>query len=437
MSKRIFVRIISFFTALMLILCGFLIKLFSELRFFKDRVKYTYSQSLGELEESIDNISLNLQKAEYVTTEKQMSEISSLLFEESKSAKASFARFPSSDKQAEKLNKFLSQVGNYAVYLSGKMSVGEKPDEAEYQNLESLRKTADKVSENIKNAHSSYETNGQINIELDNLKLSDDNFLFSDMEDELSDYPTLIYDGPYSDYISLKKSPMLQSSKDISQEQAAKKLSELFNISTDKIKFESYEAGTIAAYQFTFADASAAVTQKGGYLSYYRKYTKEQKAVYTAEQARNKAAEIISSITNENFIPTYHFTDKGVCVINFACKSGGAICYADLIKVGIDLHSGDMVLYESRGYLTNHTNRETVKPKYTVDKAKEVLSKKLTVKSSALAIIPTSGGYEKLCWEFVCQTNQKHNVIVYINAENLREEQIFIVLDTLGGTLVK
>ena len=68
------------------------------------------------------------------------------------------------------------------------------------------------------------------------------------------------------------------------------------------------------------------------------------------------------------------------------------------------------------------------------DKAKEVLNKKLEIKSEGLAFIPTEYKTEILCWEF------KGNVagtdfLVYINAETGKEEDILTIVNTPNGTL--
>ena len=64
----------------------------------------------------------------------------------------------------------------------------------------------------------------------------------------------------------------------------------------------------------------------------------------------------------------------------------------------------------------------------------ETLNRKLKVESGKLAIIPTEYQTEILCYEFKGKVNDK-NYIVYINAENGREEDILLVVDTGNGTL--
>ena len=69
-----------------------------------------------------------------------------------------------------------------------------------------------------------------------------------------------------------------------------------------------------------------------------------------------------------------------------------------------------------------------------MEEAKKTLNKKLKVESEKLVIIPTEYQTEILCYEFKGKVNDK-NYIVYINAENGREEDILLIVDTGNGTL--
>ena len=73
----------------------------------------------------------------------------------------------------------------------------------------------------------------------------------------------------------------------------------------------------------------------------------------------------------------------------------------------------------------------------TIEEAAEVISSDLTVEQSAIALIPTSGGSEVRCYEFLCKNAKGNELLIYINTKTLESEQIFTLLKTDGGTLVK
>ena len=62
------------------------------------------------------------------------------------------------------------------------------------------------------------------------------------------------------------------------------------------------------------------------------------------------------------------------------------------------------------------------------------LNTKLDIKSENLAIIPTEWKTEVLCWEFK-GTVDNTDFLVYINAQNGKEEDILVIVDTPNGTL--
>ncbi len=61
----------------------------------------------------------------------------------------------------------------------------------------------------------------------------------------------------------------------------------------------------------------------------------------------------------------------------------------------------------------------------------------LEVEKTSITLIPTDGGGEVRCYEFLCRSESGGEILVYINTSTLEEEQIYILLKTDGGTLVK
>jgi hypothetical protein len=66
--------------------------------------------------------------------------------------------------------------------------------------------------------------------------------------------------------------------------------------------------------------------------------------------------------------------------------------------------------------------------------AKKKLNPKLEILSEGMAIIPTDWQTELTTYEFKGKVDEK-NFIVYINVENGKEEKVFMIIDTPGGTL--
>ena len=83
----------------------------------------------------------------------------------------------------------------------------------------------------------------------------------------------------------------------------------------------------------------------------------------------------------------------------------------------------------------NHSVRKLPDVAITEEEARSILSKRLTVQSHGMAIIPTEGLSETLCHEFMCQGGGDEQVLVYVNVQTGMEEQILIVIKDEMGIL--
>ena len=134
--------------------------------------------------------------------------------------------------------------------------------------------------------------------------------------------------------------------------------------------------------------------------------------------------------------PSYSMEQDGVLSVNFAPVENGIYCYPDLVKVSVALDTGDIVGFESAGYLTHHGHRDLPSPAVDAQTAQALVDDSLTVLSHQLALIPTGGEYEVLCHEFKCQAQDGSHVLIYVNAQTGKQQHILLLLEDESGTLV-
>jgi len=134
---------------------------------------------------------------------------------------------------------------------------------------------------------------------------------------------------------------------------------------------------------------------------------------------------------------SYYEIDDGIITINFAYEQDNVLCYTDLIKIAVSMENGDIVSYDARGFWVNHQERNLAQPAISVEQAREVLSPQLTVENSRLALIPTGGKNEALCWEFRCEGTAGDSVLVYVNAATGTEQEILLLIEDENGVLTK
>ncbi len=441
LGKRNTVRIISFSVAVILSVITLTFVTTEKINDYQTQVGYTYSMNLDELDGSLYNISVALQKSLYASSATQLSTLAVELCTESTVAKNALSQLPYSGEELAGVNKFLSQVGDYTLYLSRKVIQGGKIEDDDRENLHKLSQTAQSVSSSVNAVRAEYDKEGVWDPELmvgvgqsveggfaENL---------TGLEELLADYPTLQYDGPFSDHMLKNEMKMLQGAEELTSDEALKKAGEILERDVSNFEKESDTEGNVPCYNFTDGEMSFSVTKQGGYIIYMRKFRETGEQTLTYEQAVEKAEQYLEKHSNQSFVSTYYFADEGVCTVNFAFKEGATVCYPDLIKVGVALDDGEIVLLEAGGYLANHHTRTIKTPKYSVNEARERLSKALKINDVNRCIIPTDGNAEKHCYEFRCVGIDGEELLVYVNTQNLEEERILLLLKTDGGTLTK
>lgn len=442
LTRRCLVRIISYALAFCLVFGGSIV--YNSVRFKKvqRQLIYRYQSAMEDLSSEMENMSLTLGKAVYTGTPSGLSALTSELILQAGTASAALSALPTNHQELEKISKFLSQVSDYTLTLSRKSINGGDVSVEERSNLKKLANTAKKLSVSLDEAKTLY-NNGQSWQESINAALDDEGSVsgidssLTSAEETLSDYPTLIYDGPFSDHILLKESQLLKASGEISQKEGALKAAKALNISVESIVSVGEEVGKTPSYLFEFDGGTIAVTKRGGYILYLRNERNINTSTLTYEQAVKKAAEYLANMEMGEFATSYYLVEEGVCTVNFAYRQGDVVCYTDLIKVGVALDNGEVVFYESAGYIMNHRGRTLKVPKFTAAEAEEVISPYLKVKGIELTLIPSGGMKELYCYEFYCTGEDGEEILVYVNTETLAEERLLILLKTDGGTVTK
>ena len=439
-KKQTFVKFISFLLVAIFIASGFAVKEHKQSQRYMLMVENQYSRAFEQLNSSLNNISIAMQKVSYVSSAKKMGALSAEIFSEAELAKSALSELPMGQSNTSTIYRFLSQVGNYALSVSKDITSENGVSDKQREELKWLSQTAQTVTNVINDAGIEYNNSqewAQI-IEKNLSELINDEGLatsLTQLEENLSDYPTLIYDGPYSDHILQKEPLMTTAAKEYSLDEAlnvAKRVA-----GEDTLKFEDMQYGKIECFRFKDDSVNIAVSKLGGYVIYMRKNRAIGENLLSYEQALLKAKRFLNEIEIGNMTDTYFYTDNGICVINFAYIDGQTICYTDLIKVGVAMDTGEIMLLETAGYITNHTERSFKTSDFTEEQAAQKISSDLEISETSLALIPTDAGGEVRCYEFLCKTQENQEILIYINILTLEEEQIYILLKNDGGTLVK
>ena len=409
-----------------------------------------YNLAFFELVDYVQNVENYLAKSLISNSPEHGAETLTNIWREANLASSYLAQLPIAINELENTAKFLNQVSEYSYSLSRKNIYNEPLSDEDLNNLKELHNYSVEL-ENTLNQLSLDMTEGRISWgELTKKgtvafaqqvsNLSQDSF--GNITKSFEDYAGLIYDGAYSELINQGAKKAL-TGEEISEEQAKEKVKQF--IGEDKVEEITsnglIENGQIPAYDFSVKIkgekdnyAYISITKQNGYpllMNYNRDIAAE---VISNEDANKIGMDYLSSHGFENMKETYFLKQDGVLTINYAATQDDVVLYPDLVKLKVALDNGEILGLETSGYLNSHTKRDIATPKISIEDAKKTLNKDLQIESEGLAMIPTEWNTEVLCYEFKGKVDD-NEFLVYINAENGREENILVIIDTPNGTL--
>lgn len=411
---------------------------------YEREINLSNQNSLFQLCEYMDSIETDLMKSTYAVSGEMLGAITDRLQRDTAGAKESLSFLASGEAPLSGTYKFLSQVGDYTAYLSRKTGRGEKITEEERKALQELSALAARLSlefqymgDMLTADYFSFKeiSDAVINSSPDSESTVSYVDSVSDAEEAFGNYPTLIYDGPFSDNVLNKESVFLRDKAEITKEEARKIAAEILGTEEKLLVEEEATGGRLAAYCFRTESYSISVTKKGGYpLEIISVITAGVEKLSRAD-ATEKAKSFLRLQGFYDMVSTYTAVNDGICTVNFAYKQGSFICYPDLIKVSVSLSDGRITAFEAADYLMNHKEREIPDFGITPDKAmKDIIG---TVKKVSAAVIPMKDGTERYTYELLCEGTDSQHVLVYKDILTGEEADILILLYSDNGTLTK
>lgn len=441
--KKYFIRAISFLSVACVVLAVSTVVYANKAKKYKFVTEIAYERALSELCESLDNITVSLHKGTYCSTGKMLSDIGNDLSRQATSAKVSLGQLTDETMITEDIYKFLSQIGAFTAYLAkneDKLSLTAR----EKQSLKDLLSFSQSLSENLgKVRQASFEGKVISEKRTDTLSSSAEvprtfSDSMTDIEQNLADYPTLIYDGPFADNVLNKYGgKMLKTLDEITKQEAKKIAAGFMNTTAESLREEADVDSVIELYCFSKGDVATAITKKGGKLCYMVNPREVGGETISSEESIKRAKKFLSGIGYTSLKESYYSIFDGVCTINFAYTQNGIIHYSDLIKVSVALDSGEVLSVDARGYLMNHTKRDIYHEKITLDQAKKIIPSDLKILSEKSAVIPLDTGKEAYCYEFRCKDSKDQEVLIFIDKATGEERDILLLLYADGGVMTR
>lgn len=404
---------------------------------YKEKIRTIYRRSFTELSEYIKETDTLLQKALVSNDSSMLGEISDELGKKTELTKTALEILPLTSDSLYNTSNYITQVSDYVYSLDAKLTRGEEITQNEKNEISSLLKYSEKLSKSISDMETDFENNN-LTFEKDKAKsvlsgggqsISD---AFSSVEEGFSDYPTLIYDGPFSEHI-INKEPEITKQEEIKKDEA-KKYAE--NFSGKSLEFMCEQNGKIPCFMFSDKENNlcVSVSKNGGKVVMMTENKTVSNPKLSPADASKFADKFLKKSGYDDMIMTGYETNSNITAFSYASKYGGYTVYSDLVKIKVSLSDGSVLGFEANGYLANHKSRFIPTPVLSESRVRERISSNIEIKSINLALIPKKDKSERPCYEVKGICNGK-TYLIYINTNTGKEENILILKEDENASL--
>ena len=398
------------------------------------QLESVYQKNYYELVDNVNNADMEMSKLLNATNsiyqKKMLTEINSAM----KNMQNNIALLPLTGEDVLESVRFVNQLSGYTTVLEEKLANGESLTVEELSTLQELHKALismkdnlNRISMDMRKGYSILVASNEMEGELNAFTIN-----FNQIKANDVDYPTMIYDGPFSDSIVNKKVVGLTGSE-VTEEEAGEILNKVFKDITS-YSYTGQTNGRFQTYNFDIEtsdeqDLFAQVTMKGGrLLTVSGQNVSDVKNVdmttgekIALEFAKNNGIENAEVVWSEELNNQAYF--------NIAPKESGVILYPDLVKVKVDLEYGNVIGYDAISYYTNHTTR-SLGSKSDINPS---IPSGFTVKLVRLVLAPLDYNREVLCYEYQCE-KEGITYYFYFTAKTGEEENILKVVETTDSS---
>lgn len=395
------------------------------------RLAMERQRDLSDVARAMADIEINLQKLLIASGARQSAQLLGETALLAQHVESGISRLPMSMETAADAMKFAGQMGDYVMTLAGQVSGGSMLSGTDEKQIEGLLAACQGL-----NAHLTQMGESLYNEPSQGM---DDAESWPDTQ-RLSgsgiDYPSLIYDGPFSDG-KTDAAPKGLTGERITREQARLAAARYAGVAQDQVREASDSGGAFEAFGFAVdtldGKVSVQVTGQGGHLLWMMpeaaEFEQRIDRKTCLEAAKNYLADMGFGEMERCFVQEY----DGMVVANFACVQKDVLLYPDQVKLQISMASGRVVGAECSQYLSNHHERDDLVPEIELEEAQLMLSDRLFVQGARLCVIPTDSG-ETLCWEFR-GTFSGETYYAYVDASSGEAVEILRIAQTPSGEM--
>lgn len=403
----------------------------------------TYAAHVLETQEHLQAIGLKLGKTPIAADAYLQVELLTDISRQADGVVAGLAALPLSHVAMSDTIKFCNQLSEYTRMLALKVASGAQVGQSDLDRLGSLENQCALLLGQFVTARDamlreSLRMSAQNDVFYADVQLADRPLEQVADADNGMDYPSMIYDGAFSDARHFG-TPRALGERQITQEEAVRIAREFVGAQRVSNAVPAPESGgPLASFgvTLTLMDGvvlNADVTRQGGKLLWIVPEHASFEQKRSLEECTQAARTFLSQHGYGEMEANHYQVYDGLAVINFVAQQDGVLLYPDLVKVQMRMDTGEPVGLEANNYLMNHTQRKELSPVLTRHQALARVSPKLGATDARLCVIPYRDT-EKLCYE-AAGAYQGHDYRVYIDARTGETIEVLMMVDGADGPM--
>lgn len=404
-----------------------------------------YQRTFYELVNNVNDIELNLSKGMVANGKTTKLNAFETIEKDCATAISNLSRLPINHESINETTRLVNQLGGYSYYVVQKIKTDTSLSTTDTEQLDTLYDYTIKVQSSLNDFQKSINDNFSFIVEMMNTKNENKvSTNFSSLQSKATgiEYPTLIYDGPFSESVTNKKIKGLEDKKITKDEGKTliwEKIGAKYTI--DSVEYVSNTQSKFNTFDYKVLRKDlptmyVQITEQGGMVLDISSTSSKGDKNYTLEECKAKAEEFAKILDFTELKAVWGTIINSTAYINLTTVVDNVVIYPEMIKVKVDIQTGNIIGWEAKNYAYNHIKRSNLSPKITASQARENVTKTLTIVSQRLSVIPKDYKDDVLCYEFVCKLNN-YTYYVYINALDGTEENILRIVQTNDGELIE
>lgn len=369
-----------------------------------------YASSYYSMVDNVNNLSVDIDKYSTLTTKQAKLNTLQDMMGDCDYILAGLSIMPIEHDNVVATTKFFNQVNGlceaYSVVLNKDGALSQEQE----LMFDKIGLVLDKLKQNFNKQNASMYDSGFKFVDatiFDKTGMNELSNSMGDMTSESVEYPSMIFDGPFSTALETSVVKGLKG-EEITKEQAKDYLKSTVykNRENVEIEFDKETDGDVYTYDFDIElngnKYFAQVSKVGKLLITLSGYAEAGDPIMHEEQAQEMAKTFANNIGFENMDVVWHETHENVEYVNLAPIENDVVMYPDLVKVKIDLTSQNVIGFEALNYAYNHIDRN---PNFNVleSEAEKLLGFDYEVLKTTKTVIRLDSGKEVSAYEFMVE----------------------------------